>query len=248
MTDAGAAATDARRILGLLDLTDLGDSCTDADVTSLCTKAVTAHGNVAAVCVWPKFVPLAVGHLVGTGVEVATVVNFPSGDESIDQIVSTTRKALEDGADEIDLVLPYRAFLAGDLDRVTAVLDSVRSVVATPRRLKVILESGELESQSRVADAARLAISHGADFVKTSTGKSKVSATPDAVRTMLTVIAESDRVVGIKPSGGIRTVADATTYLSLADDAMGPAWATSATFRFGASGLLDALLDVLDRS
>lgn len=241
-------ASDARRILGLLDLTDLSDSCSAADVRALCMRAVTSYGSVAAVCVWPKFVPVAVEALTEAGVRIATVVNFPTGDESPDQIESTTRRALDDGADEIDLVLPYRAFLTGDLARVMAVLDGVRSLVESPRHLKVILETGELDSLERVTDAARLAIAHGADFVKTSTGKSKISATPDAVRTTLSVIAESDRVVGIKPSGGIRTVTDATTYLRLADDIMGPAWATPETFRFGASGLLDAVLDVLDHS
>lgn len=242
------AASDARRILGLLDLTDLSDSCSAADVRALCLRAVTPHGKVAAVCVWPRFVPVAVEALTETGVRIATVVNFPTGDESFDQIETATRRALDDGADEIDLVLPYRAYLTGDLARVTAVLDGVRSLVESPRHLKVILETGELGSLERITDAARLAIAHGTDFVKTSTGKSQVSATPEAVRAMLEVIAESGRKVGIKPSGGIRTVPDASIYLGLADDIMGSAWATPETFRFGASGLLDAILDVLDHS
>lgn len=243
MTDA---VLDARRILSLLDLTDLADSCTADDVLSLCDRAITPHGNVAAVCVWPRFVPVTVERLAGTEVRTATVVNFPTGDESLDLIESTTRRSLGDGADEIDLVIPYRAYLAGDLTRVTGVLDTVRTLVESPRHLKVILETGELDSLSRVTDAARLAISHGADFIKTSTGKSKISATPEAVGVMLDVIAECGRPVGIKPSGGIRTVSDAATYLRLADDVMGPTWATPRTFRFGASGLLDAVLEVLD--
>ncbi|MGA1508281.1 MAG: deoxyribose-phosphate aldolase [Ilumatobacteraceae bacterium] len=239
--------TDARRILSLIDLTDLGESCTDDDVKSLCERATTPYGSVAAVCVWPRFVPVAVAQLAGTGVRIATVVNFPTGDEPTDQVVATTRRALDDGADEIDLVFPYRAYLTGDRVRVEAVLDGVRSIVELPRHLKVILETGELASLEQVSDAARVAIVHGADFVKTSTGKSKVSATPEAVRVMLEAIAASGRPVGIKPSGGIRTVADAMTYLHLADDVMGANWATPATFRFGASGLLDAVLEVLDQ-
>ena len=237
----------ARRALALLDLTDLNDECTVDDVRRLCSRAITPHGPVAAVCVWPRFVRVAVDELRGTDVKVATVVDFPSGDEPVDQVVQTTTEAISDGADEIDLVLPYRAFLADDETIVETMLDAVRAAVTAPRHLKVILETGELGRLDLVEHAARLAIEHGADFVKTSTGKSKVSATPDAVRTMLDVIAITERPVGIKPSGGIRTVADAAVYLQMADEIMGPSWASPHTFRFGASGLLDAILDVIDR-
>lgn len=236
----------ARRALSLLDLTDLGERCTDDDVRRLCSRAVTPHGAVAAVCVWPRFVHTAVGALTGSGVKVATVVNFPSGDESLDDVVAATRSAIADGADEIDLVLPYRAFLAGDTGRVASVLDGVRDAVVDPRCLKVILETGELGTTERIEAAARVAIEHGADFVKTSTGKTATSATPMAAAAMLRVIADSERPVGIKPSGGIRTVSDAATYLQLADQVMGESWATPDTFRLGASGLLDAILAVLD--
>jgi len=236
----------ARRSLTLLDLTDLGDSCVEDDVIALCERAVSSHGSVAAVCVWPRFVAPAVRQLSGSGVRVATVVDFPSGDEPVDRVVDQTRVAIGDGADEIDLVLPYRAFLAGDSQRVASMLDAVRSVVPSSNVLKVILETGELGDDHNVVTAARTAIAHGADFVKTSTGKTPVSATPRAVQSMLEVIAESDRPVGIKPSGGIRTLADAAQYLDLADRIMGPSWVTPQSFRFGASGLLDAILDALD--
>ena len=238
----------ARRALALLDLTDLNDGCTDDDVRRLCVRSVTPHGSVAAVCVWPRFVRTAVDESTTTGVKVATVVNFPSGDEPVEHVVEATITAISDGADEIDLVLPYRAFLAGDEKSVETMLTAVRAAVTSPRHLKVILETGELDRLDLVERAARLAIEHGADFVKTSTGKSKVSATPEAVRTMLRVIAETERPVGIKPSGGIRTITDAATYLQLADEIMGPSWASPHTFRFGASGLLDAILDTIDRS
>ena len=238
----------ARRALVLIDLTDLNDGCTDDDVRRLCARAVTPFGSVAAVCVWPRFVGMAKHELGSTAVKVASVVDFPSGDEPIDQVVATTERAIAEGADEIDLVLPYRALLAGDEERVVAMLRAVRAAVPAPRHLKVILETGELVGLDHVERAARLAIEHGADFVKTSTGKSKVSATPDAVRVMLQVISASGRSIGIKPSGGIRTVADAAVYLRLADEIMGAAWATPETFRFGASGLLDAVLAAIDHS
>ena len=242
MTDVVARA---RRILSLLDLTNLQDECTTDDVVELCRRAQGPHGQVAAVCVWPRFVTTARRALEGSDVLVATVVNFPHGDSDVDAIVADTDRCLTDGADEIDCVLPYRSLRNGDEITPIDHLTSVHRVVEGRARLKVILETGELVSQDLVTRAARLAISCGADFIKTSTGKTAVSATPDAVRWMLEVIASTDRVVGIKPSGGIRTFADASVYVDLADRIMGPSWATPATFRFGASGLLDDLEAVI---
>ncbi len=109
-------------------------------------------------------------------------------------------------------------------------------------RLKVILETGMLPDQQTVRRAADIAIDCGADFIKTSTGKTERSATPEAVRTMIEAIKAADRTVGLKPSGGIRTLADASAYLALVDEALGPVWASPTTFRFGASGLYDALI------
>lgn len=231
----------ARRAIALVDLTNLADDCDDAAVEALCDRA--RRFGTAAVCVWPDFVALA-GRLVeGAPIEVATVVNFPSGDERAFSVGVQTERALADGATEIDVVLPYRAFLAGDRDRASDVLRAVRSATDGRARMKVILETGELPDVDRVTAAAELAIEHGTDFVKTSTGKSAVSATPDAVSAMLAVIARSGRPVGIKPSGGISSAGDAETYLRLAADAMGDDWVSPATFRFGASSLLGALLE-----
>jgi len=126
-------------------------------------------------------------------------------------------------------------------------LDAVRAAVPTDsHRLKVILETGELADSDLIREAADLAVAHGADFIKTSTGKTPHSASLDATEVMLGVIAGSSSAVGLKPSGGIRTLADATAYLEQAGRVMGAEWATPATFRFGASGLLDALLAALD--
>lgn len=237
MSDAGPA----RRALALVDLTELGDAPSPDDIDRLCDRAVGPHGSTAAVCVWPRFATQAVQRLAGTGVAVATVVNFPAGGDDVAATVHETRRALDDGVDEIDLVLPYRSFLAGRHDVAAAMIDAVRAEVTPPRRLKVILETGSYPSLADVRAAAALAIEHGADFVKTSTGKTAVSATPEAVRAMLEVIRDAGRAAGIKPSGGIRTLDDASSYLAIADEVMGPQWATAATFRFGASGLLDAL-------
>lgn len=233
----------ARRALPLVDLTHLADS-TPADIEDLCARAVGPHGSTAAVCVWPPFVAQAHRLLAASTVRVATVVNFPDGGTDIVSVVGQTIDVLEAGADEVDLVLPYRAFLAGDHHVAAEMVAAVRSEIdlAGPGRLlKVILESGEYPGQPAIADAAALVIDQGADFVKTSTGKRPVSATPEAVATILQVIRRSGRPAGVKPAGGIRTVSDAAVYLGLADTIMGPEWASPATFRFGASGLLDAL-------
>lgn len=237
----------AQQALHLVDLTNLDDACTDGDIDRLCERAHGRFGNVAAVCVWPQFVARAKVLLAGTGIGVATVVNFPGGNDDSAAIVSLVEACLDDGADDIDLVLPYRDFRAGEVDRAAAVLDAVRAMVPSNVHLKVILETGELGTPDVIRAAARLAIDHGADFIKTSTGKTKVSATPDAVRIMLREIFSSGRTVGVKPSGGIRSLDDAIVYLDLADEIMGPAWATPSTFRFGASGLLDALESELGR-
>lgn len=229
----------ARRVIGLIDLTDLNDDSSESAVVELCERART-HGT-AAVCVWPDFVSVAAATLAGSGVHVATVVNFPTGDERAFAVSVLTERARADGADEIDVVLPYRAFRSGDDSRPGSVLRAVRDA-AGDGVVKVILEAGELVDPAVIGAAADLAIGLGADFVKTSTGKSPVSATPAAVSVMLDRIVASGRPIGIKPSGGIATLDDAMTYLRLADGALGVDQVTATRFRFGASGLLRALL------
>ncbi len=233
----------ARLAISLLDLTDLTDDCDAAAIDQLCERA--SEHRTAAVCIWPDFVRQAAAALAGTGLEIATVVDFPTGTERAHAVDLVTADALEQGATEIDVVLPFTAFAAGDLGRCATMLDTVRHRTADAR-MKVILETGELDDVELIAAASRFAIDHGADFIKTSTGKSPVSATPAAARTMLDAIAAVDRPVGLKPSGGIRTAADAEVYLALAESVMGVGWPTPSTFRFGASGVLDALIAVID--
>ncbi len=239
----------ARRALPLVDLTNLDDNCTTADIDTLCARAVTPHGNVAAVCIWPSFVSQGAALLAGSGVRVATVVNFPEGGDDTLTVVAETTAAVADGADEIDLVMPYRAFVAGRRGFAEEQIRRVRAVCGGSL-LKVILETGEIGDPLLVHAASNVAIAAGADFIKTSTGKVKVNATLEAAEIMLTVIEElrreGGREIGFKPAGGIRTVADAAAYLSLADRILGANWVSAAHFRFGASGLLDALLAALD--
>jgi deoxyribose-phosphate aldolase len=233
----------ARRVVPLIDLTDLSNGLDEAGVERLCARAVTPFGPVAAVCTWAGFVPQAKRLLKETGVKVATVVNFPAGGTDVTQAVDETRYALLDGADEIDLVMPYRALMKGDRETVGALIGAVRAVIPATKLLKVILEAGELKTPQLIREAARIAIGTGADFIKTSTGKTETSATPETVKIMLEEIrASTRRRVGLKPSGGIRSAEDAEAYLKLADEAMGADWAKPDTFRFGTSRLLDAVL------
>ena len=230
----------ARRAISLLDLTDLTDDCTPEAIDSLCERA--ARYGTAAVCVWPDFVAQSSSALAGSGVRVATVVNFPSGEERAFAVGVVTDRALADGADEIDVVLPYKVFAAGDRVRPSLMLERVRRITEGNALMKVILETGELPDLDTAEAAARFAIEHGADFVKTSTGKTPVSATLPAAQRMLEVIAASGRPVGLKPAGGIGTADAAGEYIALAEQIMGEGWVRPATFRFGASGLLNALL------
>ncbi len=240
----------ARRALGLLDLTNLNDDCSASDITDLTQRAVSEHGSVAAVCIWPRFITQAVEELKGTGVRVATVVNFPEGGTDTGAVVAETQKAITDGADEIDLVMPYRAFAEGRKGFAEEQIIRVCAAIPEGALLKVILETGEIKDPLLIHLASEVAIGAGADFIKTSTGKVPVNATLEAAEIMLTAIEEARRdhqkSVGFKPAGGIRTLADAGGYLALADRIMGHNWVSASTFRFGASGLWDVLIGVLE--
>ena len=231
----------AARALALLDLTSLNDTDTEETVKTLCAKSHGEFGHTAAVCIWPRFVKLAKEELKGTPVRVATVVNFPHGGTDIEATVAETKQAIADGADEIDVVLPYKAFMDGDTASAKALLDATRKACAG-KTMKVIIESGVLAHANTIAEASRLSIACGADFIKTSTGKTPVSATLEAANVMLEVIRESGKPVGFKASGGVRSTEQAADYMTLADKIMGPKWISLMTFRFGASGLRDSLL------
>lgn len=235
----------ARRALALLDLTNLNDDCAPSEIDALCAAAVTPHGAVAAVCVWPQFVPQAVACLRGTGVKVATVANFPDGAADPERTARETAAAVADGADEVDVVIPWRALLGGDERAVASVVAACRAAAPSPLQVKTILETGDLQTAETIGAAAQLAIAAGANFLKTSTGKRPVGATPEAATTLLAATAAVGRPVGVKISGGVRTRADAAAYLALADAARGADWARPDTFRFGASSLLGDLLKAL---
>ncbi|MDY0746190.1 deoxyribose-phosphate aldolase [Paucibacter sp. R3-3] len=234
----------ARLALACLDLTSLNDADTAADIEALCRRAQTAHGPVAAVCVWPRFVAQARAALPA-GIRVAAVANFPEGEVDLTRAVADIELIALGGGDEVDVVLPYRALMEGRRDEVAEFLSEVREA-SRPLVLKVIIESGELKTAELVAEATRMALAAGADFVKTSTGKTPVSATLQAAGVMLkTIEASGMRHAGFKASGGIRTVADAREYLQLAEAWLGEAALNPRRLRIGASGLLNDIEAVL---
>jgi deoxyribose-phosphate aldolase len=228
-----------REMVALVDLTSLTGEETDAEIAALCAQAQTPAGPVAAVCVYGQYVERAVAELDGSGIPVAAVANFPEGDLDAARAVRDTHAAVQAGAREVDVVLPWRPFAAGDRAGAMAVVEAARE--ACPVLLKVILESGLLREPEVIGAAARDALAVGANFVKTSTGKLQPAATLPAAAVMLEAVRDHG-LGGFKASGGIRTAEEAAQYLELADALFGPQWATPRTFRFGASSLLDDLL------
>ncbi|WP_282608085.1 deoxyribose-phosphate aldolase [Pelagibius sp. Alg239-R121] len=243
MTDD--VTTVAQKALTLLDLTSLNDGDSEADVTELCKRAVSDFGHTAAVCVWPQFVPHAKKLLSGSGVAVAAVANFPAGATDVGRAVEETAAIVADGGDEVDVVMPYNAWLAGDRALARELITACKAACGDSALLKVILETGRLETAENISAASLDAIEAGADFIKTSTGKVEISATLPAAEAMLNAIKETGGTTGFKAAGGIRSTSDAADYLALSDKILGTGWAAPGNFRFGASGLLNDLLAVL---
>lgn len=242
----------AKRALSLMDLTTLNDNDTDEKVIALCQQAKTAFGTPAAICVYPRFVPIARKTLktVGIGqVKIATVTNFPHGNDDIEIAVTETKAAVAYGADEVDVVFPYKALIAGNEQIGFDLVAACKSVCAENGvLLKVIIETGELQTEALIRQASEIAIRAGADFIKTSTGKVAVNATLESARIMLETIRDlgvAERV-GFKAAGGVKTAEEAAQYLSLATSILGNEWVNTQHFRFGASSLLANLLATLN--
>jgi deoxyribose-phosphate aldolase len=235
----------AARLLPLLDLTSLGEDDTPERIEALCRSAAAGQGWPAALCVYPEHVTTVRRALQGAAVHVATVVNFPDGGDDATRAARETRRALAAGADEIDLVFPYRAFLRGQEDAAARVVAACRDVSAGRATLKLILETGVLAEPSAIRAASRLGLGLGVDFLKTSTGKVEVNATPAAAAIMLDEIARVGGGCGFKAAGGVRTLDDAAVYLDLAQARLGAGWIDPAHFRIGASALFQELRDAL---
>jgi deoxyribose-phosphate aldolase len=235
-----------------MDLTTLEGADTPGKVAALCSKAVRPDPtdrqipSVAAVCVYPNLVPVALERLRGTGVKVASVATaFPSGQSPLEAKLDEVRWVVEQGADEVDMVIDRGAFLSG---RYAKVYDEVVRVkeACGDVHLKVILETGELGTYDNVRRASLLAMAAGADFIKTSTGKLPSAATLPVALVMLEAIRdvheETGRIVGFKPAGGIRNAKQAVQHLVLVHETLGPDWLTPDLYRLGASSLLNDVL------
>ncbi|HYT31645.1 MAG TPA: deoxyribose-phosphate aldolase [Thermoanaerobaculia bacterium] len=241
-----------RLAMSMLDLTTLEGKDSEGKVRQLCQKAMRPMlgdptvPHVAAVCVYPNLVSIAKDALSGSGVKVASVATgFPAGQVPLPIKIEDTRLAVAMGADEIDMVIDRGAFLAGDYDRVFEEIIAVKDACG-PAHLKVILETGELETYDNVRRASQLAMGAGADFIKTSTGKIQPASTPGVVLVMLEAIRdhykETGRRVGMKPAGGIKTSKQALHLLVLVKETLGDAWLTPDLFRIGASTVANDLL------
>ncbi|WP_344528564.1 deoxyribose-phosphate aldolase [Streptomyces albiaxialis] len=249
-TTAKAYAIDLA--ISMIDLTTLEGADTPGKVRALCAKGLNPDPTdrtaprVAAICVYPDMAAVAKEALAGSGVHVASVATaFPAGRAAMDVKLADTREAVAAGADEIDMVIDRGAFLAG---RYLQVFEEIQAVKAAcgDAHLKVIFENGELATYDNIRRASWLAMLAGADFIKTSTGKVAVNATPPNTLLMLEAVrdfrAATGRQVGVKPAGGIRTAKDAIKYLVMVNETLGDDWLSPDWFRFGASSLLNDLL------
>jgi deoxyribose-phosphate aldolase len=231
-----STADDLRRALALVDLRRLERPDRAVAIDALAAKAVTDAGRVAAVCVYPEWVE----RVLGPGVPVAAVANFPIGPDDADGAAADAGDAVEAGAAEVDVVVPWQAFLAGSPGAVDRTVRAVRDAIGPEIRLKAILETGSLGAAATIREIGGRALGAGADFLKTSSGKVGPGASLPAVEALLAVVKKAGHG-GVKASGGIRTTEQASDYIALADRVMGDGWATPEHFRLGASALVDDL-------
>lgn len=248
--------TNARRILGLLDFTSLNVKDNSAVIESICEK-VNNYSFIfpdlpvcAAVCVYPRFVNVLKKCLRVNSVKIASVAGgFPSSQTSTSIKKAEVKEALSQGADEIDMVMPVGEFIQGNKAFIQDEIGSVKEIMGD-KTLKIIIESGVLSDPELIYDASILAMESGADFIKTSTGKEKVSATIEAVYVMCHAINNffhaSRKMIGIKPAGGISSAEDAVKYYSLVEMVLGRQWLVPEYFRIGASRLANNLLSEVE--
>lgn len=244
--------------LSMIDLTTLEGKDTPGKVRQLCYKAMHLHERleniptVAAVCVYPTYVKIAKKALLNSDIQVASVATaFPSGQSSRSTKVMDTKFAVDQGADEIDMVISRGEFLAGEYNFVYDEIAAIKEACGEAH-LKVILETGELETLDQVRKASEIAMHAGADFIKTSTGKIQPAATMPVTYVMLDAIKDfyrkTGKIIGMKPAGGISTSKIALQYLVMLNEVLGEKWMNKTYFRFGASSLANDILMQLVKS
>ena len=252
-SEGNSKIQDLKMILNMIDLTTLEGKDTEQKVKKMCYKAAnlyTAFENiptVAAICIYPSMVKIAKKELLNSSIKVASVsTGFPSGQSVLAVKLFETQLALDDGADEIDMVISRGKFLEGEHNYVFDEIAKIKEL-CKDRTLKVILETGELGSLDNVRKASEIAIYAGADFIKTSTGKIQPGATMPVTLVMLEAIKnyhnKTGVKVGIKPSGGVSNTKLALDYLIMIKEVLGDAWLTNSLTRFGASSLTNDVLE-----
>jgi len=243
--------------LSMIDLTTLEGKDTCDKVKRLCYKArhledsLAGIPNVAAVCVYPNFVRIAKKELQDSGINVASVSTaFPSGNSTLEVKIADTKFAIEEGADEVDMVISRGKFLSGEYNFVYDEIAAIKEVCGQTH-LKVILETGELETLDNVRKASDIAMYAGADFIKTSTGKINPASTMPVTFVMLNAIKDyynkTGIKIGMKPAGGISTSKMALQYLVMLKETLGDDWMNKSLFRFGASSLANDILMQLQK-
>ncbi|MFJ4143949.1 deoxyribose-phosphate aldolase [Pseudomonas sp. NPDC089734] len=235
----------ALHALSLIDLFAFNSGDTEQRIVGMCQRALTPVGPVAAVCVHSRFVCLArtsLDRLFAPAIRVVALVNFPYGGSSLEPVLAETRAAVISGADEVDVVYPFRALLSGDQQTGLQMIAACKEVCGSRVKLTVTLETGDLRDPQMILQACRNAILSGADFIKSGTGKGLAVTTSQAARIILESVAEVGGQVGFKIAGGIRTFDDAGTFLKMAHARFGPQWLNVDRVRLGSSGLLDDLL------
>ena len=240
-------------LFGSIELTTLKTEDSDTSVMAF-TERVNAFDNeypdmphVATICVYPCFAEIVKDTLEVEGVEIACVSgSFPSSQARIEVKVAETSLAVKDGATEIDIVMPVGKFLSGDYEGMCEDICELKNACGKDVAMKVILETGDIKTASNIKKASILSMYAGADYIKTSTGKEKISATPEAAYVMCQAIKEyydeTGIQIGFKPAGGINTVMDAITYYTIVKDVLGEKWLTNKWFRLGTSRLANLLL------
>ncbi len=248
-----------KTILNIIDLTTLSGDDTDEKVVNLCKKGIGYENTaldvpkVAAICVYPVFVPLVKETLSGSGIKTASVAGaFPSGQSPLEIRVAEVKWAADHGADDIDMVISRGKLLEGNEEFVYQEVKAIKEACGNAH-LKVILETGELKTVENIRKACELSINGGGDFLKTSTGKIQPAATPEAFLIMIDTVKEyheatNGKIIGLKPAGGISTVEDALIYYMLVKNQLGSKWLNNEFFRIGASRLADNVYNELIQS
>lgn len=246
-----------KTIFQSIDFTTLEAFDNAKKIEDFCAKAIDFQKNsmgisVPAICIYSPFVKQAKGLLKGSGIKVATVACcFPSGQMPFELKKKEVQYCVEQGADEVDMVISRGTFLAGNYDEVYNEIQAIREICKAPVHLKVILETGELKTVANIRKASELAILAGADFIKTSTGKIAVNATPMAAVIMCDTIKEyfetTGQMIGFKPAGGMSTIEDALTYYYIVKDVLGEKWLNKDYFRVGTSRLAGKVMEELNQ-